>query len=344
MIDAFTATQKIDKECSNDYVLKCVKIKYKDDKYKREKETTIDTTFPPTYVRFAYKFDKDEQVLDSIKLNELYRFLPLPYIPLASEEDRTCVYVVGASGAGKSYLVNKMAQEYKQQFPKNKIYYLTRNNAAIDRSLDKSLYIYVDIDKYIDYYIQDGKIKEFMIDSKKRYFNSMFIFDDIGIGSVGGVNKEQIQREKILDRIRDIILENKRKFQMSIIIISHASTNYTQTRLILTEMKQYILFIKSLKTSSDRVLLEYLNLSQTEVNNIVNEISQTSDWILVDNIRRIIATAREVFFLKNKKLEIADVDNLLGRTSDNMLASKSSSLAKKRTGKKSKSSVVEIDN
>ena len=301
MIQGITSTKTIIREESKDYFAKCFKIKFKD-KYKRENETSIDQSFTPSYVRLAYDFDKKEKVLESIKLDEEYRFLPLPYIPLASEEERSCIYICGASGLGKSYLVNEICLEYRKQFPTNKIYYITKNNASHDRSLSpKEMYTFVNVNNFIKHYSVEANVNEFLLDSKKAFHNSMFIFDDVA--SLEKVNKDA---SKVMNTMIDIILENKRKSKISICVISHVSTNYKQTRLMIAEMKSYICFPSTLQCSSDRILQHYLGLSQSEIDRIVQDDSKNTTWLMIDNVRRLVLTQREIYFLKSKRILAPD--------------------------------------
>ena len=49
---------------------------------------------------------------------------------------------------------------------------------------------------------------------------------------------------QILLILKDIILNNKRKFKVSIAIVSHQSTKYKLTRNIISELKNYVIFPK----------------------------------------------------------------------------------------------------
>ena len=297
MIQGITSTKQINRLEESNYFAKCFKIKYKD-KYKRENEVRIDESVKPTYVRLAYDFDDQNKVLQSVKLSDEYRFSPLPYIPLSSEEERSCIYICGASGLGKSYLVNEICKEYRKQFATNKIYYITKNNATHDRSLEpKEMYTFVNVNKFIEHYSIEANVEKFLLDSDKQFHNSMWIFDDVA--SLEKINKNA---SSVLNQIIDIILENKRKSKVSICVISHVSTNYAKTRLMIAEMKQYICFPSTLQCSSDRILQHYLGLNQSEIDRIVQDTSQYSSWVMIDNVRRLILSQREIYFLKSKQI------------------------------------------
>ena len=292
-----TATSKINMQESKDYFCTIYKIKY-NDKYKREWEVKKDfsETNPPVFVRTAYDFDDKSKCVKSIELDDEYRILPLPYIPLKSEQERSTIYISGASGKGKSYLINEISEMYHALFPNNKLYFFTKNDWTEDRSLNKDLYEFVDVDKFIEHYRTADMLKQFLL--TKEFNNSFFIFDDIG--ALEKISKEAAHT---LQTVIDIILENKRKAKVSIAILSHIPTNYKKTSLLIREMKQYYLFPGNLQAKSDRIIDTYLGLSKKEIERIVDEDSVDTTWLCVDNERRIIFTQRQIYFLKSKKLE-----------------------------------------
>ena len=319
-----TATKQINMNESDSYFAKCYKIKY-ENKYKREHETSIDTTYSPIYLRTAFEsIDDLPKCKTSIELSEEYRFQPLPCIPLKTQQERSTIYISGASGMGKSWLINSIVKDYKKIFPTNKVYYFTKNNAEKDRSLEpKAMYNFINVTKFIETFtkttetktgsyteVDEEKIEGFLLDKKGIYDNSFFIFDDIA--SLEKISKEA---SRIMQLIIDIILENKRKSQISIAILSHVPSNYKQTALLIREMKQYIAFPSNLQVKSDRILNSYLGLNTEEIRRIVDEDSKISKWIVIDNSRRLILTQRACYFL-NSTPDFATIDNLLSKERD----------------------------
>ena len=290
-----TATKTINMKESKDYFCTIYKIKYADE-YQREWEVIKDFSEqnPPVFVRTAYKFDDPTRCVKSIELDDDYRILPLPYIPLKSEQERNTIYIAGASGKGKSYLINEICQMYHALFPDNKLYFFTKNDWKNDRSLNKKIYQFIDVGKFIEYYSEEEKLEEFLL--TEDYNNSFFIFDDIA--ALEKISKEAAHT---LQTIIDIILENKRKAQISIAILSHVPTNYKKTALLIREMKQYYLFPSVLQAKSDRILNAYLGLRRKEIDKIVEDDSTDTTWLCVDNERRIIFTQKKIYFLNNRK-------------------------------------------
>ena len=293
-----TATKKLNKKESKDYFACIYKIKYKD-KYKREWEVTKDISDddPPVWVRTSYNFDDPAKCFHSLELDDEYRILPLPYIPLKSEQERSTICISGASGKGKSWLINEISEMYKTLWPNNKIYFFTKNDWSNDRSLNKDIYEFVNVNKFIEKYSSEEALEEFLL--TKEFNDSFFIFDDIA-----ALEKISKVAAHTLQTIIDIILENKRKAQVSIAILSHVPTNYKKTALLIREMKQYYLFPSVLQAKSDRILNTYLGLTRKEIKRIVEDDSTDTTWLCVENERRIIFTQRKIYFLNSKKLQM----------------------------------------
>ena len=286
----FVFTKKIDNDESCDYIATAYKIKFKD-KYKRENEVVVDKSVPYTFLRTAYTFDNPEAQLGDITLPEDYRFELLPYIPLDSQEDRSVIYVSGSSGAGKSYLINNIVKYYKKVFPKNNVYFITKNNWKMDRSLEHSYYKFLDTEKFIEDFSTPEAREQFLEDPKKVFNNSFFIFDDIGALDVKKEAKETIWF------IINTILENKRKSQISIAIISHVPTDYKKTQLLIREIKQYIIFPQNLQVKSDRLLNSYLGLTRDQLKKIVDEDYKDTLWLSIDIKKRLCLTQRSAYSL-----------------------------------------------
>ena len=296
-----TATKQINVNESCEYFAKMYGINYAN-KYKREDEIRIDDTVPNLYLRMSYPFDDETKTHNSITLSENYRFTPLPYMPLKTQQERSTIYISGASGSGKSWLINSIIKEYKQHYPNNTVYYITKNNWKTDRSLEpKSMYRFVDVNKFIQYYSNEKNIEEFLLDKNKKYHNSFFVFDDIA-----ALEKISKIHANTLQLIIDIILENKRKASISIAILSHVPSNYKQTALLIREMKQYIFFPGNLQTKSDRILNTYLGLNSKEIEKMINNESKISKWCLIDNDRRLVLTQRSCYMLTSTKPNLDD--------------------------------------
>jgi len=187
-------------------------------------------------------------------------------------DKREIIYITGKSGSGKSYLTNQLANQYHKQHSDRIIYYVTKvKYEQGDISLDKDLYIFVDITKFLNIIRQDDCPKE-------DFANSLVIFDDIS--SVLGSD------EKILWYWINLCLEVYRKNNTSLILCNHLPTEYKKTRLMIAEMTKYIVF-NNLKTRSDRVLLTYIEMTKQEV---ADMLKHESRWFCIDTNLGIVIT------------------------------------------------------
>lgn len=286
----FTYDNEIDFNISSAYFAWSYHVSYKD-KYKFENEVINDPTKPIYFWRNAFE-DEDktrDNIYDSIELENNMRFLPLPYLPRKTQEERSVFYICGAAGEGKSYLINKICESYNYFYPNNKIYFITSNNYKLDRSLNQSLYTFLNINSFIDLYSDPDMVMEF---SKTTEFNnSFFVFDDIG------VIEHDKKKSKVVWAIIDTILENKRKNKISIAVISHNGCNYKQTKIIINEIKNYIVYPATKQVMSDRILNDKLGLKKREIDYIVNKSHLTSQWCSIDSKRRILLTQRVIKYL-----------------------------------------------
>ena len=269
----------------DDYTAVIYDIKYKD-KYKKESETKIlDTEM--RYVRIAYDFDRTK-LMGSFKLTTTERMMPMPYISGPSDEERDVIFIVGSSGCGKSYFTNFQAKLYKF-LTGNKIFYLTTNNVEKDRSLDKNLYVFLDVYDFLDYFSDPDKLKEFTANSPE-FDNSLIIFDDID--AIEGKNNQ-----KVLYSVLNVFLTNKRKNNISIIFISHQGSDYRKTSLIIKEMNKYVVYPSSQTAKADIVLNDKLKLTTAQIKRIVDEDYKNSKFVSIDIKRRLITTANTSYFL-----------------------------------------------
>lgn len=286
----FVLTRKIKQEEMSDYIAVAYKINFKD-KYEREHEVKRDEDTPYVFLRTAYYFDNKDHRRKEIVLSPEFRFELLPYLPLKTEEERSVFYISGASGKGKTYLLNNIIKYYKQFFPENKVYFITKNNWKVDRSLNQDYYKFIDPEDLIKNFSTPEAKDRFLLDPKKVFNNSFFIFDDIGALKVDKQSMDTIWF------IIDAILENKRKSQISIAIISHVPTDYKRTALLIREIKQYIIFPQNMQVKSDRLLKAYLGLEANQLNKIVNDDRKISLWLSIDIQKRVVLTQRSAYFL-----------------------------------------------
>jgi hypothetical protein len=159
-----------------------------------------------------------------------------PIIDLTQE--RQVFYITGMSGSGKSTYVNMLLDSYVKLYKgKRKIFLFS--NKEWDNSYENKHITKIKLD-------EDLTMDPLTMDELKH---SMVVFDDIE-----GVPNREIGRE--LDRLRDVILQQGRQYQISFCYVSHLANNYKQTRTILNETMCVVVFPYMTTAYSLKYLLE----------------------------------------------------------------------------------------
>ena len=121
-------------------------------------------------------FSDEEDLTNSITLNEGYTLFPVPAIFANKGSDqRAAVTVTGKAGSGKSFFVAQYVDAYHEAYPKNRVFYVSLNRIARDPSYEKLLKK-VSFQKVLQE-VDPRKITT-SLDSGS-FENVLFIFDDI---------------------------------------------------------------------------------------------------------------------------------------------------------------------
>lgn len=208
------------------------------------------------------------------------KFEPVPDI----RRDRNIYYLGGCAGAGKSFLGEIIAKNYKRCFPNNDVVLFTgckdvqylRNDALAN--FDGIRIIHFNE----DFYHNPLKAEDFK--------NSLCIFDDIDTLHDIQIDKEterteeetadeqtlkktKIKKVKIslsdmARKFRDEILEIGRKMQISAVCMSHQLFNYKKTRLLLIEADYIVIFKGTGDYHVKRLLKEYRGYDKKAIDRI----------------------------------------------------------------------------
>jgi type II secretory pathway predicted ATPase ExeA len=121
----------------------------------------VDETKPNSNLLLSIESNEDNVInyLKELKLKPKQHFQIIPNINVA----RDILYVVGASGSGKSYFTRQFADQYRKLYPKRKIFLIS--SLTEDNSIDK---------------IKDLKLTPFLADDiqAEDFKDSLVIFDD----------------------------------------------------------------------------------------------------------------------------------------------------------------------
>lgn len=159
-----------------------------------------------------------------------------------NKEERTVQFISGSSGSGKSTIAShnltflseyyknsaKNSKEKKEESLAKQIIIFSLKQANDDPAFDKPAFknaIYVNTEKLM--------ARETPLDHK-QFKNKMVIFDDIDC-----INKPLAAK---INDIQGKLLEINRSFKTDVIVVHHQTSNYKQTRQIMNEAKEIIIF------------------------------------------------------------------------------------------------------
>ena len=217
-----------------------------------------------------------------------YRMLPIIKDNLEKSKNiqRDIIAVWGASGSGKSHLID-MICKMNRLVQDRKMYYISSKNMPIDPSFNSYLYDqFFTLDQFLELFMEDADIKAF--ETNKLFDGSVLIFDDLIFE-----NKTiKIKFYKILN----IVLTLKRMNNISVIYCFHEQTDFLHTRTLFNELTQYICYPSmDIKNRSNRVLVDYFKLSKSEID-YINTVKNTR-WVCVNTKKRAVITEHNIKLL-----------------------------------------------
>lgn len=219
------------------------------------------------------KFDNDEitnSIKEEIKKEIDFNYGEVEIVPNPSLN--RVIYITAPSGCGKSTLINKILKNYHKINPDNNIYMISRKD--YDESIDDDL-------------ITRIKIDESIIDKDipiNKFSNSLVVFDD-----------SDTFPKKILQKITNIkndLIEVGRSYNISVIITSHQTTNYSETRRILNECHCICIFPRGSTYQSSYVLKKYFGLDKNQINKIINSKSR---WLCIFKYPKMVIHEKGVY-------------------------------------------------
>jgi len=189
-------------------------------------------------------------------------------LPLLNK--RSCIYINGPSGVGKSYFCNKYCELYSKLNPDNKVYLVSHitDDPAFQELVDKKIVIRINIDE-----------TDFSQVTKKEIKNSLFIFDDTDL--LRGIRGDNLQYFK------ERLLEIGRHQNASLLITSHTFSNYQKTRRILNEITIFVLFTTvNWNKPLINAIQNYISIDKGLIKKIYNYASKQNDkdqnrWVAI---------------------------------------------------------------
>jgi hypothetical protein len=195
-------------------------------------DESVIKTAPPVVRTLWMRVQKDKDKTNEVVLDDggLFSLIPNP-----DPTKREVWYVTGTSGSGKSWIAREYAEHYHKLFPKRDIYLISKLDE--DETLDKLKYLKrVPIKSLIEDYPKLEEMRE-----------SLMIMDDY--------DTLTNDAEKVVLKLIDDVAIMGRHTLTSMMCLSHFSTNYKKTRLILSEATHIVVYPNSTSYHALRHLL-----------------------------------------------------------------------------------------
>lgn len=203
-------------------------------------------------------------------------------MPTTDPKKREVWYIAGASGSGKSHIAKGIAEQYMKQFPDRDVYLVSKLEA--DDTLDSMKgrqCIRLKPDKLVEKPIKTTE-------DLKMLSDSLVIFDDY--------DTFQGKEQKVIQQLIDDIAIMGRHENITMLCLTHYLTNYSKTRLLLTEATHIVVYPLSTGAHALNYLLKtYLGLEKDEISQIRRGGSR---WVcLYKNYPNYCITETEAFLL-----------------------------------------------
>jgi hypothetical protein len=199
------------------------------------------------------------------------------------KRERDIIYITGRSGSGKSYFMKDYVNNYyKVMFKKRPIYLFSA--LTEDPTIDQ-----------IKGLCRINLNAEFLADNDigiADFAKSCVIFDDTDV----------IKSKPILEKVNhllDEILQTGRHHEITCLISKHTQTNGHETKVILAESHQFVLFPVGLGNRSLKYLLDnYLGLDSKQVKKIKKSKGR---WVCINRATfpLSVVSEKECFILSN---------------------------------------------
>lgn len=202
-------------------------------------------------------------------------------IPTRDPKKREVWYIAGASGSGKSYIARGLAELYMKQFPDRDVYLVSKLEE--DETLDN-----IKGRKLIR--LKASKLMETPLKDLELLRDSMVVFDDYDCFT----GKEL---KAVLQLIDDIAITG-RHTNTTMLCLTHFLSNYSKTRLLLTEATHFCLYPLSTGAHALNYLLKtYLGMEKDEIAALKRGGSR---WVSIfKNYPAFVVTETNAFLLSD---------------------------------------------
>jgi hypothetical protein len=190
------------------------------------------------------------------------------------KDERSLIYVVGASGSGKSFWTTQYVKEYLKKLKKNKVHLISpiTDDKNIN-SLNPNR-----INPNTQAFLDDPPVCE-------DFKDSLLILDDV-----------EAYDKKTLNRVMTLvnsIATVGRHANVSLMFLAHTACNGHMSKLLLSECHAIVLFPANMSGKTSKYLLDnYFGFNKSQIQSIKNVNSRAI--VIVKSYPMIIVTERMV--------------------------------------------------
>ena len=218
---------------------------------------------------------------NSLRLPEGSQFEVLPTVAL---DKRDCNFITGCSGSGKSWWVKKFAENYFKVWNEKRPVYLI-SKLDEDETLDNATC-------KINRINLETLLTNPLDINKKEVENCLIIFDDFDTLE----NTKERPLLKTVQKLIDDCLIMGRHLNISVCVISHYTSNYKASRIILIESTKIVVYPHACSAHALKYLLgTHVGIDNDEIKNIKRLGSR---WVCFDrNYPQVMYSERHIKLL-----------------------------------------------
>ena len=172
-----------------------------------------------------------------------------------------CLFYVGRAGSGKTFALAEWLREFKQYYPKYRIYFFSQKTE--DKLIDNLITKRIPLEQLLN--------TEFEADDFKE---SCCVWDDVDVISDKKVDKATFD-------LINKVLEIGRSYNTFVCMTMHLPANHGQTKRILNRCTHFMYFKNSSNHGTDYALKEYFGFNNDELKKL-KKIQSRSITILRD--------------------------------------------------------------
>lgn len=192
--------------------------------------------------------------------------------------DPDLIYVSGRRGSGKSYWIAQYLQQFKEYYPRYRIYLFSAKEE--DKLLDQFITKRIDVNE-----VRDAQF------TSKDFETSLVIFDDVD--SLPTEKNNNIKAD--VYKVMTDIIETGRSLGVFCIVTSHLAANSGESKRILNGCSSYTFFLSSSSHQTEYSLNNYFGFTKKQIKKIQNMKGARSVTI-IRTCPQLIMTNTEIMF------------------------------------------------